>query len=34
LVNEAGQMYAIATTERGAGIKNETVKEAHSDQHG
>jgi two-component system CheB/CheR fusion protein len=34
LVNEAGQMYAIATTERGAGTKNETVKEAHSDQQG
>ena len=34
LVNEAGQMYAIATTERAKGLKIDRMKGTHNDQQG
>ena len=34
LVNEAGQMYAIATTERAKGSKMDRMKRTHNDQQG
>jgi len=33
-VNEAGQMYAIATTERAKGLKMDRMKGTHNDQQG
>jgi len=34
LVNEAGQMYAIATTERAKGLKSDRMKGTHNDPQG